>query len=101
MSQPVAFSPNAFRLICAGHDESTRPSHHAASTAIAAVSRVSFPNPFPTSLPTSAKPESTVSGPPESRGDELLGHADRIGMDAAGPVTAAYVGCSDGSAAIV
>ena len=41
------------------------------------------------------------SGPRESRGDELLGHADGIRMDTAGPVTAAYDPCSHGSAAIV
>ena len=46
--------------------------------------------------PKSARPESTVSGSPKSRGDELLSHANRIRMDAAGPVTAAYDPCSDG-----
>lgn len=33
--------------------------------------------------------------------NELLDHTNRIRMDAAGPVTAAYDRCSDGSATIV
>ena len=78
-----------------------RPSHHAASPAIAAVTPRFVPKSVPNIPRDVCQTRINRSGPPESRGDELLGHADGIRMDTAGPVTAAYDPCSHGSAAIV